>query len=167
MSRITAALAIVLLSLAASNGVQARQLGSVGVINIGPWEPHHDGGFTVCTANLRKPNPNAPPTWLYHSVQANTAAVCFSQVSQMQSQGWSPNPNPGTGVCNCYGGFHGAAIFSGNGGGPAGEAPLSQEGEILYHQGLLELRERYNIRGFAEEHQMLLDSIRASEPPSE
>ena len=167
MSRITATLAIVLLSLAAAGGAQARHLGSIGVINIGPWEPDHDGGYRVCTANLRLPNPDAPPTWLYHSVQANTAAACFYQVSTMQGQGWSPNPNPGTAVCGCYGGFHGAAILSGNGGGPVGEAPLSAEGEILYHQGLLELRERYNIRGFAEEHQMLLDSIRASEPPSE
>lgn len=154
-------------ALAWGGPVHARQLGDISVVSVGPWEPHNTGGYTVCTAHLRRPNTSGSSAWEYHTVSANTPDVCFSKVQSMWGQGWSHNPNPGRPLCACTGGFHGYMTVTGNSGGPLGEAPLSEAGEALYHEGLQELRERYRIDDFSREHEQLLDAIRAEEPPQE
>lgn len=160
------ALACALL-LASAAPADARQLGGVSVISNGPWERNPTGGYTVCTAHLRKANPSGNPDWVFHTVSGNSTAACMAQVSLMGSAGWSPNPNPGWPLCGCTGGFHGFMTVTGNAGGPAGEAPLSPNGQAVYHEGLQQLRDRYRIEEFAHEHDIMLDQIRATEPPQE
>lgn len=145
----------------------ARQLGGVSVVSNGPWTNDPAGGYTVCTAHLRMANPWGNPAWNFHTVSGNSTAACMAQVNLMASAGWSPNPNPGWPLCGCTGGFYGFMTVTGNAGGPAGEAPLSPDGQALYHQGLQELRDRYRIVEFAQEHDAMLDHIRATEPPQE
>ena len=155
-------------ALAPADNAHARQLGDISVVGVGPWQQDPTGGYTVCTAHLRRPSTTGTSTWEFHTVSANSTAACLAQVNMMSAQqGWSHNPNPGRPLCACTGGFFGFMTITGDQGGPLGEAPLSEAGEVLYHEGLRELRERYRIAEFAQEHDLLLEAIRAVEPPQE
>lgn len=153
---------------APADAVHARQLGDLSVVRIGPWQSEPAGGYTVCTAHLRHQSTTGASTWEFLTVSANSPEACDAEVRNKSAQeGWSPNPNPGRSLCACTGGFFGFMTVTGDAGGPLGQAPLSQDGEVLYHEGLRELRERYRIADFAREHDLLIEAIRAVEPPQE
>jgi hypothetical protein len=152
-------------SLLAAPEASAAALGGFSINRSGPitptpWDPW--GGVQLCTAPLRKPNSSGG--WDYHMASGYNYGGCLSDASFWGSLGYTFNPNPGIGYCACHSGFNGFLVLGPSGNGPLGEQDLTLEQIQKYDEGMQQLRQKYQLDKFAEEHEQLLQSIQAAAP---
>lgn len=163
----SAVAAVAACALLAAPQASARAIGSVSINTTGPRTPTpHDpwGGEQLCTAHLRKPVIDQWGNltgWLYHMASGYSAATCFANAQIYINQGYSHNPNPGMGYCQCHSGFNGFMMSGPSGNGPIDVHNLTQEQVRLYDEGVLQLRQKYQLDQLAEEYQQLLQAIEA------
>lgn len=146
----------------------ARNLGGFTLDRTGPRTPSPvEGGVYICTAHLRRFN-SSTGLWDYHTASGYDPASCNANAQMFLRAGFEPNPNPGTGYCACYPGFHGMMIASPIGGnGPLGVSGLSPQAVDVYSAGLAELRQRYNFDAMVQEHDALLEAVMAADGQGE
>jgi|SRR5690349_3814467 len=160
--------AVAVCALLAAPQASARSLGGFSIDTTGPVTPTPNdpwGGVMLCTAHLRKPVLDQWGNltgWLYHMASGYSAATCFANAQMYLNMGYQHNPNPGFGFCQCHPGFNGYMVSSPSGNGPISVQNLTQEQVRLYDEGLLQLRQKYQLDKFAEEHELLLQSIEAT-----
>lgn len=158
--------AVAACALLAAPQASARALGSFSIDTTGPVTPTpHDpwGGVQLCTAHLRKPVVDqwGNLTWLYHMASGYDYWTCLNNAQIYQNQGYQHNPNPGFGFCQCHSGYNGYLVVGPSGNGPLGVQNLTQEQVRMYDEGLGQLRQKYQLDRFAEEHELLLRAIEA------
>lgn len=160
--------AVAACAMLASPQASARAIGGFSIDTTGPVTPTPDdpwGGVMLCTAHLRKPVFDQWHNiigWQYHMASGYSAATCHANAQIFMSMGYQPNPNPGTGYCACHPGFNGYMVSSPSGNGPISVQNLTPEQVRLYDEGLLQLRQKYQLDAFAEEHELLLQSIEST-----
>ena len=140
----------------------ARSMGSFSIDRTGPITPTpHDpwGGVQLCTAHLRKWV--APNGWQYHMASGYDYTTCVNNAAPYLAAGYSHNPNPGFGFCQCHSGFNGMIVSGPSGNGPIGMQNLTQEQVQFYDEGLLQLRQKYQLDQFEAEYELLLQAIEA------
>ena len=147
-------------ALLAAPQASARALGGFSIDTTGPVTPTPNdpwGGVQLCTAHLRKWV--APNGWQYHMASGYDVATCHANAATYVSMGYTHNPNPGFGYCQCHSGFNGFMVANPSGNSPVGVQNLTPEQVHLYDEGLLQLREEFQLDRFAEEHELLLQAI--------
>lgn len=155
--------AVAACSLLAAPQASARALGSVSINTTGPRTPTpHDpwGGEQLCTAHLRRWDTRTGQ-WQYHMASGYSAATCFADAQIYINQGYSHNPNPGMGYCQCHSGFNGFMVSGPSGNGPIDSHNLTQEQVQLYDEGVQQLRQKYQLDQLAVEYEQLLQAIEA------
>ena len=162
------ALVFVVLAAFAAPQADARNLGGFSIDRSGPRTPSpSEGGFYICTAHLRFFDASTG-LWSYHTASGYDPASCQANARIFMNAGFQHNPNPGTGFCACYPGFHGMMIASPTGGnGPLGVSGLSPQSTELYSVGLAELRQRYTFDEMVQEHDALLEAVMATDGQGE
>jgi len=160
-----AAAAVAACATLAAPQASARSLGSVSINTTGPrtptpWDPW--GGEQLCTAHLRKASSTIPGGWDYHMASGYSYGTCMSDAMIWIGMGYSLNPNPGFGLCQCFSGFNGFLVIGPSGTGPLGVQDLTPEQVRRYDEGLSQLRQKYQLDNFAAEHEQLLQSIEAT-----
>jgi len=159
--------AVAACSMLAAPQVSARAIGGFSIDTTGPVTPtplDPWGGVMLCTAHLRKPVIDQWGNitgWLYHMASGYSASTCYANAAPYLSMGYSLNPNPGFGFCQCHPGFNGFMVSSPQGNGPISVQNLTLEQIQRYDEGLAQLRQKYQLDKFAEEHELLLESIEA------
>ena len=162
--------AIVAFASLATPQASARAIGGISIDTTGPVTPTPQdpwGGVMLCTAHLRLYDgldQYGNVKWLYHMASGYSASTCYANASIFTNMGYTYNPNPGVGFCQCHSGFNGYMVSSPKGNGPIGVQKLSQEQVQLYDEGLLQLRQKYRFDEFAEEHELLLQAIESMPP---
>jgi|GEM_PF-1010896 len=162
--------AIVAFASLATPQASARAIGGISIDTTGPVTPTPQdpwGGVMLCTAHLRLYDgldQYGNVKWLYHMASGYSASTCYANASIFTNMGYTHNPNPGVGFCQCHSGFNGYMVSSPKGNGPIGVQNLSQEQVQLYDEGLLQLRQKYRFDEFAEEHELLLQAIESMPP---
>ncbi len=157
--------AVAACALLAAPQASARALGSFSINTTGPVTPTPDdpwGGVQLCTAHLRKPvfdQGGQLTGWQYHMASGYSFATCNANAQMYLTLGYQHNPNPGFGFCQCHPGFNGYMVSSPSGNGPISVQNLTQEQVQMYDEGLLQLRQKYQFDAFAEEHELLLQTI--------
>lgn len=157
--------AVAACALLAAPQASARALGSFSIDTSGPVTPtplDPWGGVELCTAHLRKPVIDQWGNitgWLYHMASGYSQASCLANAQMYMNMGYQNNPNQGFGICQCHPGFNGYMVSSPSGNGPISVQNLTPEQVRLYDEGLLQLRQKYQFDRFAEEHELLLQSI--------
>ncbi len=159
---------IAVLAAFAAPQADARNLGGFSLDRTGTKTPSPiEGGVYICTAHLRRFNPDTG-RWDYHTASGYDASSCHASAQIFMNVGYQHNPNPGTGYCACYPGFHGMMIASPIGGnGPLGVSGLSPQAVDVYSAGLAELRQRYNFDAMVQEHDALLEAVMAADGQGE
>jgi hypothetical protein len=159
--------AVAAYAMLAAPQASARAIGGFSIDTTGPVTPTPNdpwGGVMLCTANLRKPVFDSHGNitgWQYQMASGYSYSTCLANANIFLSMGYQPNPNPGTGFCACHPGFNGFMVSSPSGNGPISVQNLSLEQIRAYDEGLLELRQKYQLDKFAEEHEQLLQAIEA------
>ena len=155
--------AVAACALLAAPQASARAIGSVSIDTSGPRTPtplDPWGGEQLCTAHLRRLDPSTGQ-WQYHMASGYSAATCFANAQIYINQGYSHNPHPGLGYCQCHSGFNGFMVSGPSGNGPIDVHNLTQEQVRLYDEGVLQLRQKYQLDQLAEEYEQLLQAIEA------
>ena len=111
----------------------ARAIGGFSIDTRGPVTPtplDPWGGVQLCTAHLRKSDgfdQYGNAKYLYHMASGYSASTCYANASIFTGMGYTHNPNPGFGFCQCHSGFNGYMVSSPKGNGPISVQNLSQE----------------------------------------
>jgi hypothetical protein len=151
--------AVAVCAMLAAPPASARSYGGVSLNPRGPITTTPDdpwGGVLVCTAHLRIQTSNG---WEYHTASGYSPATCQDEAQRYLDLGYEANPNPGTGFCHCHPGFNGFMVAGPRGNGPLGVQNLTPDQVQRYDEGLLRLREKYQLDKFEEEHELLLQAI--------
>jgi hypothetical protein len=122
----------------------------------------------LCTAHLRKAvydDWGNTIGWEYQMASGYDYGSCLHNAQPYLDLGYVENPNPGFVFCACHPGFTGFMVSSPLGNGPISVQNLTPEQVQRYDEGLLELRQKYQLDKFAEEHELLLQSIEAMPGP--